>query len=51
MKNNYLRTYNFLVFNGRVQLQTDINAYDEDEAMDLIAENYPEQEGWSFILM
>lgn len=51
MKNSYLHTYNFIIINGNMQFQIETNAYSQDEAIDIILEQYPKQEGWNFILI
>lgn len=47
-----MNTYNFVIFiNGIAIIQVDINAYNEDEAIEIIKENYPSEEGFRYMLL
>ena len=48
---NTIKTYNFLILIGKTQLQVDIDAYTEDEAIDIIQKEYPIDEGYHYILI
>lgn len=49
MKN--IKTYNFLITLGRHSFIVDINAKSEDEAIDIINESYPLNEGYHYMLI
>ena len=47
-----MNTYNFVILtNGIAIVQVDINAYNEDEAIEIIKENYPSEEGFGYMLL
>ena len=49
--NKRLKTYNFLISCGKIAFQLDINAYTEDEAIDIVLEQYPQNSGFTYILL
>lgn len=48
---NHIKTYNFLVFQGNTQFGIDIDACSQYEAIDIISDEYPRDEGWNFMLI
>lgn len=47
-----MNTYNFVIFiNGIAIFQIDINAYNEDKAIEIIKENYPLEDGFEYMLL
>lgn len=48
---NTMRTYNFFIRLGTCEFLLDVNAFSEDEALDIISNEYPQQDGWQYILI
>ena len=46
-----MKTYNFIVWFGTMQFYIAIDTKDEDAAIDLVADNYPPQDGWRYMLI
>jgi hypothetical protein len=46
-----MQTYNFIVMIGKNQFGLDVNAYTEDEAIDIIQKEYPIEQGYRYILL
>lgn len=40
-----MKTFNFIVSIGNLTYNVDVDAFNEDDALDLIQNEYPEQEG------
>lgn len=46
-----MKTYNFIVFLGKVQMIIDINAHNQNEAIKIVKQEYPSDMGWNYILI
>lgn len=46
-----MKTYNFIIFCGKIQFGLEINANSQDEALDIVSKEYPTDAGWYFILL
>lgn len=46
-----MKTYNFLVIFGQLQKVIDIDAYSQEEALSIMKENYPRDEGYIYFLI
>ena len=46
-----MKTYNFFVFIGSNEQIVEINAQSEEEALDIMSEQFPHSEGWRYVLM
>ena len=46
-----MKTYSFLVTIGSYEQIVEINALNEQEAIDIISREYPRMEGWRYVLI
>lgn len=46
-----MNTYNFLVRMGSVQYGIEVNATTEEEAIEILCNEYSPEEGWSYMLL
>ena len=46
-----MKTYSFLVTIGSYEQIVEINALNEQEAIDIISREYPRMEGWRYMLI
>ncbi len=46
-----MKTYNFIIGIGSISFQLEVNAHSEDEAIDMIQEEYPYSEGYHYMLI
>ena len=46
-----MKTYNFLVTIGKTHFEIDVNAYNEDEAINIIQNEFPIDDGYHYILL
>lgn len=46
-----MKTYNFIVWIGSLEYNIEINATNEEEALDIMSKEYPRIEGWRYMLI
>jgi len=48
---NIMHTYNFIIINGKINFNLDVDAKTEDEAIDIVRREYPIDDGYRYILL
>ena len=46
-----MKTYNFIIEIGSISFGLEVNAYSENEAIDIIQKEYPYSEGYRYVLI